>query len=222
MRDRGGQSSVRYAVVFREGARAPTAGRLVVEDERLLLVGRRGEGRVELSVAYAELREVRIGRSPGERLNGCPALVLERGNGPPVQIEPLGVGLLHELADLLAVLVAEHADNSEQVSVIVPLKTGCVEQAKELVAQGPPFDPAALGLKRHQVFITAREAVFVFAGPQVRKKLERATRNPTLWGAGLAWTACIAGRPRLSSPLEALPADDAQPVYSWAADNDQG
>ena len=160
MRDRGGQSSVRYAVVFREGASAPTAGRLVVEDERLLLVGRRGEGRVELSVAYAELREVRIGRSPGERLNGCPALVLERGNGPPVQIEPLGVGLLHELADLLAVLVAEHADNSEQVSVIVPLKRGCVEQARELVAQGPPFDPAALGLKRHQVFITAREAVF--------------------------------------------------------------
>jgi len=217
-----GHTSVRYAAVFRAGADPPTAGRLVVDDERLLLIGRHGEDRVELSILYAEVREVRIGRSPEERLNGCPALMLERRNGPPVQIEPLGVGLLHELADLLAVLVAEHADNSEQVAVIVPLKTGCVEQAKELVAQGPPFDPAALGLKRHQVFITAREAVFVFAGPQVRKKLERATRNPTLWGAGLAWTACIAGRPRLSSPLEALPADDAQPVYSWAADNDQG
>jgi hypothetical protein len=214
-------SSARYAAVFREGAHAPTAGGLVIDDERLLLVGRCGEGRVEVSVRYTELREVRIGRSPEERLNGQPVLVLERRNAPRVQIAPLGAGLLYELADLLATLATEHVDSEEQVAVIVPLKTGCVEKAKELVAQGPPFDPAALGLTRHQVFVTKREALFVFVGPQVRETLERATRNPMLWSAGLAWRSCIAGRPRLSNPSEALPADDARPVYSWAADDDQ-
>ncbi len=197
------------------------AGALVVDDERLLLVGRRGDDRGEVSVPYSALREVRIGRSREERLNGHPALVLARRDAPPVQIEALGAGLLHELADLLVALATEHADSEEQMAVIVPLKVGHAERAKELVAQGPPFDPAALGLERHEVFVTAREAVFVFAGPQLREKLEQATRDPTLWHAGLAWRACMSGRPRLSNPLEALPADDAQPVYSWAADDDQ-
>jgi hypothetical protein len=197
------------------------AGALVVNDECLLLVGRRGDEHGEVSVPYSGLREVRIGRSREERLNGHPALVLARRDAPSVQVEPLGVGLLHELADLLAALATEHADSEEQVAVIVPLEAGHADRARELVAQGPPFDPGALGLERHEVFVTAREAVFVFAGPQVREKLEHATRNPTLWRAGLAWRACMAGRARLSNPLEALPTDGAQPVYSWAADDDQ-
>ena len=221
MRDRGRPEPVRYAVVFRVGASAATAGALVVEDGRLLLVGRSGEDRVELSLPYSALREVRIGRSGEERLNGHPALVLARRGGPPVRIEPLGIGLLHELADLLATLASRHADTNEQMAVIVPLKTGCVERAKELVAQGPPLDPAALGLEHHQVFISAGEAVFVFAGPQVREKLKQAARNPTLWRAGLAWSACIAAQPQLSNPPEPLPTDEGQLVYSWhAGDND--
>jgi hypothetical protein len=221
MRNRGRPKPVRYAVVFRVGTSAPTAGALVVGGGRLVLVGQRGEDLVELSVPYSALREVRIGRSGEERLNGHPALVLARRDAPPVQVEPLGAGLLHELADLLAALARQHADVNERVAVIVPLKTGCVERAKELLAHGPPFDPAGLGLERHEVFISGREAVFVFTGPRVREKLEQATRNPILWRAGLGWRACIAGRPRLSNGLEALPADDAQPVYSWAADDDR-
>jgi hypothetical protein len=195
------------------------AGALVVDDGRLLLVGRRGEDRVEVSVPYSALREVRVGRTREERLNGHPALILARRDAPPVRIEALGAGLLHELAHLLAALATEHA-GEERVTVIVPLKAGHDDRAKELVAQGPPFDPAGLGLERHEVFISAREAVFVFSGPHVREKLEHATRNPALWRAGLAWRACIAGRPRLSNPLERLPAD-AQPVFSWGANDDQ-
>ena len=215
MQDRGRQRSARYAVVFREGTSAPMAGALVVDDRRLLLVGRRGDDRREVSVPYSVLREVRIGRSREERLNGHPALVLGRRDAPSVQIEPFGVGLLRELADLLAALATEYADSEEQVAVIVPLKAGYADRAKELVAQGPPFDPGALGLERHEVFVTAREAVFVFAGPDVREKLERATQNPTLWRAGLAWRACMAGRARLSNPLEALPTNDTEPAYRW-------
>jgi hypothetical protein len=55
----------------------------------------------------------------------------------------------------------------------------------------------------------------------VRENLRQATRNPSFWRAGLAWRACIAGRPQLTNPGEALPADRGEPLYSWAADDTQ-
>ena len=214
---RGQQHPSRYAVAFRVAPGAQAAGALVVDEDWLLLEGRSAEGRVEVSVPYAELVEVRIGRSPEERLNGRPALLLARENGPPIQVEPFGAGFLHELAHLLAALTTEHPANGEQATVILPLKKGCLARAKELVAQGPPFDPAALGLTGHQVFLSADEAIFVFAGPHVRATLERATRDPTLWRVGLAWRGCIGGRPRLAAAAETSPVTGAQPVYSWTA-----
>lgn len=210
------RKSVRYTAVFCDGATAPTTGGLLVDEERLLLTGRNGKSRVELSISYAELREIRIGRNRDECLNGRPALVLARRNAPPVQVQPLGAGLLHELADLLATLTARPSDTAEQVAVIVPLKPGCMTQAKELVAQGPPFDPRALDLRRHEVVLTEREAIFVFVGPRVREKLERAVANPSLLRAGLAWRACIAGRPRLESRR---PAGAGESIYEWVAED---
>jgi hypothetical protein len=221
MNYRGQQRVTRYAVVFRAGQREPTAGALVVETDRVRLEGRSAAGLVELSVPYAELTDVRIGRTPEERLNGRPALLLGREEAPPIQIEPFGTGLLLEIADLLATLANPDGDSSEQVAVIVPLKKGRLARAEELVAQGPPFDPAALGLKRHQVFLSARAATFVFAGPHVRATLERATTDPTLWRVGLAWRGCIAGRPRVSTAPKVHPEDGARLVYAWAADGQQ-
>jgi hypothetical protein len=107
------------------------------------------------------------------------------------------------------------------VAVIVPLKKGRLARAKELVAQGPPFDPGALGLTRHQVFLSADEAIFVFAGPHVRAKLERMTRDPTLWRVGHAWRGCIGGRPRLATATEIVPESGDRPVYSWIANRDR-
>jgi len=45
--------------------------------------------------------------------------------------------------------------------------------------------------------VGAREAIFVFGGPDVRAVLERAVGNPALWRAGLAWRSVMAGRPRV-------------------------
>jgi hypothetical protein len=219
MPERGRPTSATYAAVFREGTTAPTTGGLIVGADGVSLRGRGRDGRVEVNIPYAELCEVRIGRSPKEYLNARPTLVLARRHAPPVQVSPLGAGLLHELADLLVALTSQHAGNEEQIVVIVPLKAGCADRARDLLEQGPPFDPAALGLRRHMVFVGDREAVFVFAGPGVRQKVGHATRDPTIWRAGIAWRACIAGRPRVldSSELPAA-AVDTLPVYSWATD----
>ncbi len=116
------QRPARYAVAFRIGLGARAAGALVIDQDGLQLEGRTADGPVELSVPYAELVEVRIGRDPEELVNGRPALLLARQDGPPVQVVPFGIGLLHELADLLVALATEHADSGEEVAVIVPLK----------------------------------------------------------------------------------------------------
>jgi hypothetical protein len=211
------QRPARYAVAFRIGLGARAAGALVIDQDRLQLEGRTADGPVKLSVPYAELVEVRIGRGPEELLNGRPALLLARQDRPPVQVVPFGFGLLHELADLLLALATERTDGGEEVAIVVPLRKARIAQAKELVAQGPPFDPASLGLTRHEVFLTADKAIFVFAGPHVRAKLERMTRDPTLWHVGIAWRGCIGGRPRLAAASDTRPGTDDQPAYSWAA-----
>jgi hypothetical protein len=170
-----------------------------------------------MSLPYADITEVRIGRSPDERLNGNPALLLERDGAQPIQIEPLGFGLLHELAELLTSLALENANPGQRVAVIVPLKRAQLARARELVTQGPPFDPGALGFTRHEVFLIGDEAIFLFGGPHVRAKLARLTGDPTLWQVGRAWRDCIAGRPRIAAVPEVVVRGSDRPVYSWAA-----
>jgi hypothetical protein len=213
--------SARYAVAFGTGSGALISGALVLAETSLLLLGRSGGDSVELSVPYSEVCRVSIGRSREETVDGRPTVMLGRRNAPPVRIEPHGAGLLHELADRLDALATRHADSGEQVAVIVPLRKGCAAKARELVAAGPPFDPALLGLSRHEVFVSEREAVFVFTGAHIREKLGRATRNPTLWVAGLAWTACVAGRPRLTNPRDTGSEANTEPVYHWVAAPEQ-
>jgi len=217
MEPQNNERSARHAVVFRVAPGVPAAGALVVHEDRLLLEGRSGEGRCELSLPYADITEVRIGRSPDERLNGNPVLLLERDGAQPIQIEPLGLGLLHELAELLTSLALENANPGQRVAVIVPLQRAQLARARELVTQGPPFDPGAFGFTRHEVFLIGDEAIFLFTGPHVRAKLARMTGDPTLWQVGRAWRDCIAGRPRIAAVPEVVVRGSDQPVYSWAA-----
>jgi hypothetical protein len=210
-------AGARYAVRFRAGSEPPVTGALVVEEERVLLEGRGRAGHVQLGITYSELTGMRIGRSPEECLSDRPALLLEREPLPPVQVEPFGFGLLHELADLVAALARKDGED-EEVVVVVPLKQGRLERAGELVRKGPPFDPEALGLTRHQVYLTDDEAIFVFAGPGARVAVQRASQDPSLWRVGLAWHDCIGGRPHLADIAEAARARGREPAYSWPSE----
>jgi len=205
----------RYAASFCSGFSAPATGALVLEEDRLRLEGRSLQGQLKLTIPYSELSEVRIGRLPEERLNGNAALLLSQRNGELIRVEPIGFGLLHELADLLASLANGHAEGKEHVAVVLPLRRGRLSQARELVARGPPFDPAVLGLRKHEVYLTEAEAIFVFEGRNVRRMIERLTHDPTLWQAGLAWRNCIGGRPRFMTETRHL--GDSRPAYSWVA-----
>lgn len=200
----------RFAVVFRDGS-AQAAGALEVEPDRLRLRGRANEARLELEIPFSELSEVRLGRRPHERLNGYRTLVLERAGMPAVQVAPLGAAMIHEIVDLL-VSLGQRTDRDVLV-VVVALKGGCLHRVRALLAKGPPFDPASLGLSRHEVYLREREAVFVFCGNDVRTPVATAIRDPAVWKAGLAWQRCFAAPPRIVEAAE-VSLDDV-PAYRW-------
>jgi hypothetical protein len=49
--------------------------------------------------------------------------------------------------------------------VIAPLRENARERAVQLLSEGPPFQLEETAFDRHQVYLTDREAVFVFEGP---------------------------------------------------------
>lgn len=211
----------RYAVLFREQDGRPVAGSLELGPQRLLLTGTVDGRRQELALRLAEIVEIRIGRLAADRLNGCRTLVLEREQGRSVQVAPLETGLLRELAELLAVLTGERSAAGEQLAVAVPLKTGCVARARELLELGPPLDPGLLGLTGHRVYVRDDEALFVFTGADVRARVGEAMRSPALWRAGLAWRDCITGRPQIVDG-DHLPPAETRPDYAWTSTHAAG
>jgi hypothetical protein len=93
---------------------------------------------------------------------------------------------------------------SERLALVVPLKQGAKPKAESLLAQGPPFDPAELGLKSHEVFLTDREAVFVFEGaPAVL--LKQSAEDETIWDAAAAWKLLVEGSIRFAEWAYAWP-----------------
>jgi hypothetical protein len=95
-----------YMAIWQAADGAPTRGSLTLEPHALLLRGKTAEGdQTARRIPFTELAGVSIGRGPEDRLGGNPTLLLARRSGDPLRISPSGIGLLSELADLLARLV---------------------------------------------------------------------------------------------------------------------
>jgi hypothetical protein len=191
-----------YAVKWREPDGKTYLGRLELGAEALVLEGRtNGDGPVLRSIGYGELRGLHIGRGPDELLDGLPALVVERAAGDVVVgTAVVHLGVLQELADRLA---AVRAASPRCATLVVPLREGALERARELTRRGPPFDPAETSLTRHQVLLTESEAIFVFeAGSEV--DLDELLGRTAVWAAATAWRDLVAGPPRL-----------AEASYAW-------
>jgi hypothetical protein len=98
----------------------------------------------------------------------------------------------------------------EQLAVIARLKDGTSERARELIANGPPFNAAEERLTRHTVFLSSHEVVFVFEGHEVEWIVDNVATEPFRWKvtqAFDAWRPIIDGEPRL-----------AQVAYAWNSD----
>jgi hypothetical protein len=88
--------------------------------------------------------------------------------------------------------------------LVVPLKPGAHTRARQILDDGPPFALEETGFERHEVYLTEREVVFVFASTGPSATLELAAGDPKVWKAAAAWRECIAARPR-----------KAEVAYSW-------
>ena len=196
-----------YPVVWREGDGPLRTGKLELVDGRIVLEGSEAKGALaRRSVAYADLAEVRVGRGAAERLGNRPSLILEHRAGPQIRIgEISGLGsAVFDIGHVLAELLSPEGATARRLAVVVPIRKGARDRTSELIRKGAPFDPEASPLESHRVFLTDREAVFLFEGPDVKGFLEQLARTPKAWLAAGAWKDCIAGKPRV-----------AEEEYSW-------
>ena len=186
-----------YAVKWREPDGQTFVGRLALGPRALLLDGRRrgtDEPPVERRFGYEELRGLRIGGGVGDRLDGRPALVVERADGPYLVADAgLGAPIVQELVERLSDL---RLCVASKAVVVVPLQEGALERVRELVLHGPPFDPGETGLTRHELLLTPSEAIFVFeADSEAGLAL---FLNRLDLSAAAAWGELVAGPPRLA------------------------
>ena len=83
-------------------------------------------------------------------------------------------------------------------AVTARLKPDASANAAELIAKGPPFDPAALGFSRHAVYLSHREVVFYFEGPEAEWIVDELVDEDVPLAVFHEWTPLIEGIPRLA------------------------
>jgi len=96
----------------------------------------------------------------------------------------------------------------EQLAIVARLKPGTEPRAAGLIAEGAPFDPHAIGLRRHAIFLSAGEVVFVFEGDEVEWVVDSLIDEPFHWEVLAAfeeWREIIDGQPRI-----------ARVAFAWA------
>jgi hypothetical protein len=111
---------------------------------------------------------------------------------------------ISQLSHELTALAAHH--DVKHLAVIVPLAPGTREMAYDAIAEGPPFDPRAVGIDFHQVLLTDTEAIFVFGLTAGAETLERILASEDFWSVVGWWERIADGRPRL-----------AHVAYEWRA-----
>jgi hypothetical protein len=189
-----------YAVVWREDGGQLRVGKLELGPAGVSVQGSSPDGTIaRRTVSYTDVADVRIARGAAEQINGRPAVVVRQPGGRELSIGALeGPGVVVELGYALAELVSERGEGRACAAVVLPIRPRAAERIRRLIAEGPPFDPAAFGLDRHRVYLTEREAIFFFEGPDVARTAGQLAAIPSVWQAAAAWAGCLSGQPRVA------------------------
>ena len=99
-------------------------------------------------------------------------------------------------------------ERSNQVAVVARLREGTEARARELIAQGPPFDPQAMGFGSLAVYLSPGEVIFHFEGKDAAQKLADLIDDMVVSASFSAWAPLLEGTPRL-----------AHESYFWEAGN---
>jgi hypothetical protein len=190
-----GSAPASYAAIWAEAEETPSVGSVALVREGLTLSGSAGAADAVRLVRYTDIVGVDVVRKRSARLNGYPTLRIERRGAPALRVSTIGLGVLAELNHLLASAIAS---TPQMVGIVLPLRRRMLAEAAALVERGPPFDLAALGLERHHVLLSEREAIFLFEGRGVVETMQRLVRDPSVWQAASGWARVSAGPPRLA------------------------
>lgn len=197
-----------YGVVWRETGGGIARGRLEFLPLSVRLDGMVGHLPSVREIRYADLAGVRVGRGVDDRIDGRPSLVIEPRLGEAVSVASLAEpGVIGELAERLGALQLGHV--GRRTAVVLPILPESRDAVRMLLEAGPPFDPDAVGLVRHEVFLTADEVIFVFESPLGSGALEALLAQPELWQRAAEWHRHVVGPPRI-----------AEEAYSWSREED--
>jgi hypothetical protein len=86
----------------------------------------------------------------------------------------------------------------DRLVVTLKIRKGTEERAAELIAEGPPFDPADIGLARHAVYLGGDLVIFTFEGEDVEQRVRSLINDPVRSTAFTHWAPLLAGRPALA------------------------
>jgi len=86
----------------------------------------------------------------------------------------------------------------ERLVIVARLQDGTYDEAEDLLAAGPPFDPAEHGFRRHTVYLTATEVVFFFEADEVEWIVSDLLDDPVLAAALAPWRSIVDGPPRIA------------------------
>jgi hypothetical protein len=113
-----------------------------------------------------------------------------------------------EVSERLAALHAHESHHAEtahrSIAIVVPLAEGRSDVVRDFLSEGPPFEPGEIGLESHRVFLTEREAIFVFETEEGLHAFERILAEPELWDVISSWEHCMSDEPRV-----------AEAVFEW-------
>ena len=115
---------------------------------------------------------------------------------------------------------AQRGEPMKRVAIVARLKEGSGPRATELIAEGPPFDFAEIGLASHSIYLSATEVVFVFEGDEVEWTIDELIDNPfrhEMQSAFDQWRPLIDGSPRIAREQFGWDADRPEPAAETMA-----
>ena len=86
----------------------------------------------------------------------------------------------------------------KRLMIVGGLRDGVHDEAEALLREGPPFEPAQVGLERHSAYLTARGVIFVFEADEVEWIVNDLIDDPSVAPFFGPWQKLIEDTPRLA------------------------
>jgi hypothetical protein len=104
----------------------------------------------------------------------------------------------------------------EQYVIAARLRPGKAAEAERALADGPPFDPARVGLSGHAAYLTDESVYLLFRGETARSTALRLAREHLVEVS--SWQGIVGGLP---TTVTTVPRE-ARCVYEWAPEPSHG